>query len=99
MEDYLKCDECRNSNYINLKLDNEVNENCYSSNQLIKGYVYDSNSQTFLKCYPSCEFCSAFSEDETDHKCESCAENYYPSYQNLGNCYKLNDSNFRTESC
>ena len=53
----------------------------------------------FEQCYSSCDFCSDSSEDNTDHKCLSCADEYLPSYVNLGNCYKIDDENFITESC
>ena len=53
----------------------------------------------FEQCYSSCDFCSDTSEDNTAHKCLSCADEYIPSYVNLGNCYKIDDENFITESC
>ena len=97
-EDYYKCDECRNDNFILLNL--TENENiCYPINQLLKGHVYNSANNTFQECYSSCDFCTEHSENSEDHKCEECSKNYYPSYNNLGNCYQLTDSNFLTESC
>ena len=48
----------------------------------------------FIKCYDSCQFCKKSSEESSssEHNCESCKEGYAPSYQYLGNCYKINDN-------
>ena len=82
--DFNTCSNCKNDDYALL------NDNCYPITQIMKGYVYQSSTKMFVKCYSSCDFCSDISSDSTDHKCESCAEGYLPSYNNLGNCYKIN---------
>ena len=89
MEDFYKCDECKNENYILLNNDNYDNI-CYPINQLLKNHIYDEETNSFEDCYQSCDFCSEKSEDSSNHKCESCAEGYLPSYIYEGNCYKIN---------
>ena len=98
-EDYYKCDNCRNDKYTLFKLDEQTEENCYPIDQLLKGYVYNSEENIFQKCYESCDFCSEFSHIPSDHKCLSCTDGYLPSYINEGNCYQKNDVNFITNSC
>ena len=88
-EDYYKCDECKDKNYA-LISDSEDNI-CYPIKQLLKGYIYNSNSKKFEKCYHSCDFCTEVSQDNSAHKCESCAEGFLPSYINEGNCYKIDE--------
>ena len=83
-QDFNKCSNCKDDNYA------FINETCYPINQLIKGYVYQSSTKMFVKCYSSCDFCTDISYDISDHKCESCAEGYLPSYKYSGNCYKIN---------
>ena len=69
----------------------DSNDNvCYSITKLIKGYKYNSETNYFEKCYSSCDFCSEISTDSSNHKCESCADDYLPSYKYTNNCYKKN---------
>ena len=98
-EDYYKCDDCRNNNYILFNLEDGNENNCYPVTQLYKGYIYNSTINSFQQCYSSCDFCSESSDNVEFHNCESCTEGYFPSYNNLGNCYKSDDENFITESC
>ena len=91
-EDYYKCDNCRNETFAKKK-DSE-DGNCYPINMRVEGYIYNSASKMFIKCYDSCQFCKKSSEESSssEHNCESCKEGYAPSYQYLGNCYKINDN-------
>jgi len=84
-QDFYKCSNCKNDNYA------LINDTCYPINQLMKGYVYQSSNKMFVKCYSTCDFCTDISYDNSDHKCESCAEGYLSSYKYPGNCYKINE--------
>ena len=75
----------------------EDNKECYPKNLLIKGYVYDKDSNKFKKCFRSCDFCLKSSTDNSEHFCESCAEGYLYSYEYPGNCYKINDLEINEE--
>ena len=85
---YTQCDNCQYEDYALLIDSNEI---CHQINQLVKGYKYNEISNYFEKCYKSCDFCSEISDDDSNHKCESCANGYLPSYIHLNNCYKIND--------
>ena len=93
---YSICDDCIYENYALIK---NGNRTCYPNDKYIKGYIYNNKTNLFEKCYSSCDFCSSLSSKSADHKCLSCANGYLTSYQNLGNCYKSDDSNFITSSC
>ena len=88
--DYYKCDSCRDQNFAILK-DSDDN-NCYPKTIIIKNYLYNPNTNIFEKCYNSCQFCSKSGNQSSsfEHNCESCIEEYLPSYQFLGNCYRTN---------
>ena len=62
--------------------------------QRLQGYLYNSNTKLFEKCYETCNFCSKTAEESSpsEHNCESCIEGYAPSYQYLGNCYQMNEN-------
>ena len=90
------CDDCISENYSVIK---NGNKTCYPIDKYIKGYIYNNQTNLFESCYKSCDFCSSLLSNSTDHKCLSCANEYLTSYQNLGNCYKSDDSNFITSSC
>jgi len=94
--DYSTCDDCK---YENFSLIKGTNKTCYEIDKLIKGYLYNKETNLFEKCYSSCDFCSSISEESSEHKCLSCANGYLPSYNILGNCYMNNDPNFITSSC
>jgi len=96
--DFSTCDNCRNANYAKLK-EKENDNNCYPINQLFEGYIYDSSTLFFEKCYKSCKFCEEkVTEDpSTTHKCKVCEDGYYPSYQYPGNCYKINSGDLTSE--
>ena len=93
---YSICDDCK---YENFSLIKDANETCYGIDKLIKGYIYNKETNLFEKCYSSCDFCSSISDDNSAHKCLSCANGYLPSYNILGNCYMNNDQSFITSSC
>ena len=101
------CDE----NEAKLRYPND--HKCYSITQLIKGYKYEIETNYFERCYTTCSFCSENSTDSSNHKCESCADDYLPSYKYTKNCYNKNgleesadkivenqnDTNFVTTTC
>ena len=91
-EDYDKCDNCKFGELAQKKDSEDVN--CYPINTRVEGYIYNSSSNIFVKCYNSCQFCKKSFEESSssDHNCESCKEGYIPSYKFLGNCYKINDN-------
>ena len=79
------CTDCENNeNYAPLI---DRSDECFPPSYLVDCYIYDSNSNKFLNCYESCEFCSAVSTSSSDQKCTSCLSGYLYSYVNLGNCY------------
>ena len=96
--DYYTCDNCRNESYSKL-IDSTSDNNCYPIDQLIKGYIYYENTQNFEKCYSSCDFCTepVNISPSADHKCKACSEGFYPSYQILGNCYRINEGELNLE--
>ena len=96
-EDYYKCDNCKNETFAKKK-DSE-DYNCYPINMRVEGYIYNSSSKMFIKCYESCQFCKKSSEESSssEHNCESCKDGYIPSYQYLGNCYKINDDEYNLD--
>jgi len=93
---YEICDDCKYENY---SLVNGTNGTCYENGKLHKGYIYNENTHYFEKCYSSCDFCSSSSFSNSEHKCLSCANGYLPSYNNLGNCYSNDDTDFIASSC
>ena len=52
VEDYYKCDNCRDSNYT--VINNSNDSNCYHKEQLLEGYIYDPSTGYFEECYPTC---------------------------------------------
>ena len=97
-DNYHTCTNCRNSDFSKLK-DHLTDSNCYPINQTFEGYIYNNNTKIFEKCYKSCKFCSESVSDNpsSSHKCKVCSDGYYPSYQYLGNCYKINDNEITSE--
>ncbi len=87
-EDYNQCDDYESGNYA-LLIDNE--KLGYPTNKSIKGYIYNSTTNKFEKCYSSCDFCYESSGNTNEQKCESCADGYLLSYGKYGNCYKINN--------
>ena len=89
---YAICDSCRKDGNIvsYAKLNNSIDMNCYPINQLIEGYIYDSSTYMFEPCFKTCQFCSKKGELSTvdNQNCQSCADGYYESYENQGNCKK-----------
>ena len=88
------CDSCRNDFF---KLSNSNDNNCYYKEQNIPNYFYNNKTNIFEKCHSSCKFCNE-AEDNTlnNHNCIYCEDNYFKSYEYMGNCYKKNidtDSN------
>jgi len=94
---YSICDDCKYENYA--LIINDKNDTCYENDKLLKGYIYSEKTNFFEKCYSSCNFCSSSSFNILEHKCISCANGYLPSYNNLGNCYIKDDTEFKTNSC
>ena len=96
--DFSTCENCRNNNYAKLK-EKENDNNCYPINQLFAGYIYNSSTLFFEKCYSSCKFCDekVTENPSTNHKCKVCEDGYYPSYQYPGNCYKINSDDLTLE--
>jgi len=90
--EYDKCDICKFGELAQKKDSDDAN--CYSINNTVEGYIYNLASNMLEKCYDSCKFCKKSSEESSssEHNCESCKEGYIFSYQFLGNCYKINDS-------
>jgi len=93
---YSICDDCKYEGYSLLK---GTNDTCYENSKLHKGYIYNEATHYFERCYSSCDFCSSSSTNNLEHKCLSCANGYLPSYNNLGNCYRNDDTEFITYSC
>lgn len=89
--EFSKCDSCRDTNYA--QLNGASDDICYPVNQRMKGYIYDNTLKSFEKCYSSCDFCSKKGSESSssEHNCEACSEGYYPSYEYIGNCYKINE--------
>ena len=79
--DYYKCDSCRDQNFAIVK--DSDHKNCYPKTMTIKNYIYNSNTNEFEKCYNTCQFCSKTNKESSsyEHNCESCLEEYLPSYK------------------
>ena len=93
-EDYDVCDDCNNGQFALLRDHPDI---CYKTDNIIEGYIYDPSSKFFEKCYSSCKFCSRASNNNNDHKCESCSDGYLYSYSNPGNCYNQNNLDIQEE--
>ena len=89
---FSRCDTCK-KNYFPIR-DSE-DKLCYFASQILKGYVYNSTTQYFEQCYPTCEFCSIKLDpsDINKQNCYTCKEGYYHSYIDKGNCYPKNEIN------
>ena len=77
--DYYICDTCRDSNYAK-KYETENNDsNCYPINQIFEGYIYNSNTYQFEKCYSTCKFCSLSGSESSisNHNYLSCLEDIF----------------------
>ena len=98
LDNYYTCSGCRNDYYSTLN-GHPTDNNCYPIDQTFEGYIYDSSIKKFEKCYASCKFCSeSVSENPSStHKCTVCSDGYYPSYEYLGNCYKIDDNDITSE--
>ena len=96
--DYYSCGNCRNDSYAKL-FESTTDNNCYPIDQEINDYKYNENTKNFEKCYFSCKFCTEpiNSDQSIEHKCKVCSEGFYPSYQYLGNCYKINEGDLSAE--
>ena len=75
------------------KLYGSDDTNCYPINQTIKGYIYNSTTGQFEKCYKSGQFCTLSAEESSELKknCFICNEGYSPSYEYMGNCYIIEE--------
>ena len=85
-----ECTNCDNSDYAVL-IDRDFE--CFPKDFLVEGHIYDEESNKFLLCYESCEFCSINndSSSSTSHNCISCYPEYLYSYSAPGNCYLFNN--------
>ena len=90
LNDFSTCTDCTDENYAKLEDESKA---CFPKTNPVEGYIYDSNSDKFLKCYESCEYCSTSdsSSSENNHNCVSCLSGYLYSYANQGNCYKYDN--------
>ena len=84
-----KCDKCAENHYR--KRDDSQKDNCYTEdekNMNFPNYYLDKNSNFFEKCFYTCGKCR-ISGNNYKHKCDSCAEGFYPTEGNeyLSNCY------------
>jgi len=93
LTDYYICDTCRDDNYA--KKINSEDSNCYPVTQTLEKYIYNSESKSFEECYISCKFCSKMNSESsnTEHNCLICDDEYIPSYEHPGNCYKNENNN------
>ena len=91
--DYYICDTCRDENYA--KKNNSEDSNCYPINQILEKYIYNSETKSFEECYISCKFCSRMNSESSisEHNCLICDDEYFPSYEHPGNCYKIENNN------
>ena len=91
--DYYICNTCRDENYAQ-KINSE-DTNCYPINQILEKYIYNSESKSFEECYISCKFCSKMNSESSilEHNCLICNDEYIPSYEKPGNCYKKENNN------
>ena len=89
--DYFSCASCRDTAFSILP--DSQDSNCYPINQTIKGYIYNSTTEKFEKCYKSCDFCTLNKEESSSsqHNCKICAEGFSPSYNHMGNCYEIDE--------
>ena len=86
-----KCNKCIDGYYK--KVDGK--NNCYTEEekrQLFPNYFLDKENNIFDKCYLSCGTCR-LKGNKNKHKCDTCAENYYPieGKEYLFNCYNDSD--------
>ena len=82
-----KCNQCIEGYYKKV----DGNNNCYTEEekrQLFPNYFLNKDINKFDKCYSSCGTCR-LKGNKNKHKCDTCAENYYPTEGNeyLFNCY------------
>jgi hypothetical protein len=77
------CLTCDPTNYASK---NDDSTNCFAIDQPQVGYMYDKNSNMFIKCYSSCATCSATGTEAT-HNCLTCLDNYYNAVNLPNNCY------------
>ena len=86
-----KCQQCVSGYYKKV----DGNNNCYTEEekrQLFPNYFLNKDINKFDKCYFSCGTCR-LKGNNYKHKCDTCAENYYPTEGNeyLFNCYSEED--------
>ena len=82
---YYNCTDCSDPSYA--LLEDRPGE-CFPSTYIVDNYIYDNETNKFLKCYKSCEFCSVSHGTINSQKCISCFPDYIYSYEYLGNCYE-----------
>jgi len=76
--------KCPNETYL---LENNEYNICF--NKTLDGYYLDKESETFKKCYETCNKCD-IKGDEFNNNCIECKDNYtfYLNLMNISNCYK-----------
>jgi hypothetical protein len=62
------------------------NSQCYLNTELVPGYIYNTSTNVFEKCYISCKTCDLIG-NETQHQCKTCANNFSPVVDNFTMCY------------
>ena len=90
-EEEHKCNICINGYYKKV----DGNNNCYTEEEkkiLFPNYFLNKDINKFDKCYFSCGTCR-LKGNKNKHKCDTCAENYYPTEgdEYLFNCYNDED--------
>ena len=89
-----KCESCIEGFYFE-----ENTKNCYKTAN--EGSYFNINKNAFSKCYKNCKTCNDINQDENNHKCLTCKENYL-LYKNSNclNCKYLNMyTNYDQTSC
>lgn len=68
-----QCTECA---HLYFKAE-DLEHNCYNDETKPLGYYFDSESQSYRKCYKSCATCSKLGDDD-QHDCITCVSPYKP---------------------
>ena len=79
------CDSCVIGYYIE-----DGTTNCYDMSFLDNhiNYYLSTEENKFKKCYSSCKTCSIGFEDEYNHNCDECLENYFFE-EGTNNCFNF----------
>lgn len=74
------CSSCRSGYYPKA----DLTTNCYNSTPT--KYYFNSSSNQYRACYPSCSTCSA-DGSSTAHNCLTCESGYFPKIDATKQCY------------